>query len=456
MGLIADGRMLRFVLPALAAALAAPLPQPAFAAGTSWRDEPGSGGGMAARIRHEIASRAGKDLRAFYAARGDAPLWLNEFDRPSGAATLLWLRLRTADRDGLDPGTFRLDKLAKLLDRAREGDEDDAARAELALSAAFAGYVKAMRAAPHAQMIYESPALAPAVPTTRAVLEAAAKAPSLETYIDAFGWMNPFYGPLRKALDDPGYTPEQRQVIAANLARVRAIPELPEGKHILVDTASARLWMYEGDKAVDSMKVVVGSPELGETPMMAGLIRWAIENPYWQVPDDIVRKEIAPNVLRHGIRYLTSRGYQVQAGWNDDSPLLDPEAVDWGAVHDGLVKVHVRQLPGPDNFMGRVKFEFPNAQGIYLHDTPAKQLMKEDARQLSHGCIRLEDAARMHRWLMGKPIPTGLKAAEQKVPLPQLVPIYVTYLTARPEGSRIAFQDDPYSLDEGVRLAAAD
>src|SRR5690242_9033831 len=102
MRLIADERLLRFVLPALAAALIAPLPQAAFADDASSHDA--SGGGAAARIRADIAGQAeGSDLRSFYGARGNAPLWLDEFDRPSGAATLLWLRIRTSDRDGLDP-----------------------------------------------------------------------------------------------------------------------------------------------------------------------------------------------------------------------------------------------------------------------------------------------------------------------------------------------------------------
>src|SRR3569623_1624274 len=116
MALNSDGRLLRFVLPALAAALIAPLPQAAGAQDSSWRDQAGSGG-MAARIQHDIADQTNdKDLRAFYAARGNAPLGLDAIDRPSGAATLLWLRLRTADRDGVDPAQFHLDKLTQLLD----------------------------------------------------------------------------------------------------------------------------------------------------------------------------------------------------------------------------------------------------------------------------------------------------------------------------------------------------
>ena len=101
---ITEKRVLRFVLPALAAALTAPLPQVASAQDSGWREERGNGG-LAAQVRRAIADRSGKDLRAFYAARGNAPLWLDDFNRPSGAATLLWLRMRTADRDGVDPGS---------------------------------------------------------------------------------------------------------------------------------------------------------------------------------------------------------------------------------------------------------------------------------------------------------------------------------------------------------------
>ncbi len=138
--------------------------------------------------------------------------------------------------------------------------------------------------------------------------------------------------------------------------------------------------------------------------------------------------------------------------------MLDPRTVDWKGVRAGTVKVHMRQLPGGSNFMGRVKFEFPNPQGIYLHDTPARDLLKKADRQLSHGCVRLEDAAAMHQWLMRAPIPSAGKGAlaEQVVPLPEPVPIYITYLTVQPQGGSLAFLDDPYARDARVQIAAAD
>jgi len=265
--------------------------------------------------------------------------------------------------------------------------------------------------------------------------------------------MHPLYAPLREAMTDPHFSEAQRRQVWANLDRVRAIPAIPSGRHVLVDTASARLWMYEDGKPVDSMKVVVGKPEL-QTPQMAGFIRHAILNPYWHVPDDLVQTTIATAVLERGVGYLRSGGYQVLDDWRPDAEAVDPRSVDWRAVHEGRTRVHVRQLPGGSNFMGKVKFEFPNARGIYLHDTPDKHLLKEEARQLSSGCVRLEDAGRMHRWLMGKPIPGKVAGPEQVVNLPELVPIYITYLTAMPEGQQIAFHPDAYGKD-GMQLVAA-
>ena len=300
--------MLRLMGPVLAAALLAPLPQSAQAQ-SRWR-------GVAAQptaLQREIADRAERELRAFYAARDNRPLWLNEFGRPSGAASMLMHHLRTAQFDGVDPKKIRFERLAKQVDNARRGDADDVAKAEVALSTAFAAYVRAMRAAGREEMIYESAALAPVVPTARAALDAAAaSAEGLEDYIAEMRWMHPLYAPLRDAMEDPRFSENQRRQMWTNLARVRAIPAMPTGRHVLVDAASATLWMYEDGKPVDSMRVVVGKPEL-QTPMMAGFIRYAVLNPYWNVPDDLVKNNISANVLDRGVGYLKSGGYQVLA-----------------------------------------------------------------------------------------------------------------------------------------------
>jgi murein L,D-transpeptidase YcbB/YkuD len=219
--------------------------------------------------------------------------------------------------------------------------------------------------------------------------------------------------------------------------------------------------MYEGGRVVDSMKVVVGKPK-NPTPMMAAYIRFAALNPYWNVPPDLAAERIAPNVLKGGIKYLNRLGYEVLSDWTDHATVIDPTTIDWKAVADGSVEIRVRQLPGPHNSMGRMKFMFPNAEGIYLHDTPDRELLTEASRLFSGGCVRLEDAPRLGAWLFGEKLTPEGAGTEHATPLPKPVPVYITYLTAEPNGSSIAYLDDIYGRDSerlaqfhGSSLAAA-
>jgi murein L,D-transpeptidase YcbB/YkuD len=107
----------------------------------------------------------------------------------------------------------------------------------------------------------------------------------------------------------------------------------------------------------------------------------------------------------------------------------------------------MRQLPGKDNAMGKMKFMFPNEQGIYLHDTPERNLFTKAERRFSSGCVRVEDATRLAKWLYQKPLPVPPGGKEKRVDLPEPVPVYITYLTAVPEGERIAFVPDSYNRD---------
>lgn len=397
-------------------------------------------------LRAAIARRAGSDLRGFYAARSNRPLWLGPNGLPLPAATAVLRLMQTADFDGVKARKLKHKAIAKALERASTGRADDLAKAEIALSKGFADYVKRMRGARRAPMIYESDALAPVVPTKTAVLQAAARAPSLSRHVETMGWMHPLYAPMRNALASRGYDEVQRAQIARNLERVRALPTNPGARYLLIDAAGARLWMYKDGRAVDSMRVVVGKADQ-QTPAMAGFVRYAIVNPYWNVPEDLVRSRIAANVLDKGTGYLRAGGYQLLSDWSDRPDLVDPATVDWQAVFAGRRELRVRQLPGRDNFMGKVKFEFPNALGIYLHDTPEKQLMLKDQRQFSSGCVRLENAEKLGRWLMGKPLPRRVRDPEQRIDLPEFVPVYITYLTAMPENGRIAFRGDVYARD---------
>ncbi len=110
----------------------------------------------------------------------------------------------------------------------------------------------------------------------------------------------------------------------------------------------------------------------------------------------------------------------------------------------------MRQLPGPGNSMGDIKFMMPNDYGIYLHDTPDKALFQKEDRWISNGCVRVEDARRLAKWLFGN-MPRGSDPdAEERVDLERPVPVYITYMTAGASHGGVVFRKDPYGRDAAL------
>ncbi len=367
----------------------------------------------------------------------------------------------TAPADGLDSEDYRPRALASAIERARSGSPKALAKAEMLLTRTFVDYVRDVRRPTNIGITYVDRELAPSRPNEQAILQAAAAAPSLEQHLQSIGWMHPIYGQLRKALvasydasyagRGSGQSGQREQMLRINLERARALPTSNVGRYILVDAASARLWMYENGRVRDSMKVVVGKSS-EQTPMMAANLRYALLNPYWNIPPDLARVR-AQEVLRQGPSYLKKMGYQVFSDWSDNARVVDPSQVDWQGVAAGRQELPLRQLPGRTNAMGKVKFMMPNELGIYLHDTPEKELLRKTDRRFSSGCVRVEDAPRLAKWLFGRPLLTKSTQPDQRVDLPQPVPVYITYLTAMPEGQTVVYRADVYNRD-GAQLAA--
>lgn len=238
-------------------------------------------------------------------------------------------------------------------------------------------------------------------------------------------------------------------VVMINMERARRLPAPGELKrHIIVDTGSAMVLMYDNDKLVGSMRAAVGAKDT-QTPMIAALIRYANVNPYWNIPASLQVKLIAPRVLEQGLKYLTDRRDEVFAD-AENSNLIDPATIDWQAVRDGKLTLRMRQGPGGGNSMGKIKFMMPNKFGIYLHDTPDKNVFETDERWISNGCIRLQDAPRLAAWLFGA-MPKGRDPdVEERVELPEPVPVFVTYLTVEATTDGITFRADPYGRDPAV------
>ena len=385
----------------------------------------------------------GAEVANFYRARGGAPLWFSP--RSGDAAQQLLTLLGTARADNLNPNRYNLKGVARAIEAARRGD---VGRSEQVLSQAFVAFARDVRHDPGG-VIYVDPELKPTPPSAVALLSQAAAASSLADYVENEGWMSPIYGKLRLALASRLYRSErERQLLALNLERARALPS-GNGRYVIVNAPAARLYMYEHGQVVDSMRVVAGRPDpIAQTPMMNAFIRYVALNPYWNSPADITAKKLAPTILKEGRAYFTKRGYELLSDWGDHPRVLDPMSIDWRAVQAGRIQARLRQKPGPANSMGKMKFMFPNAQGIWLHDTPEQEKIDEAARLQSNGCVRLEAAPRLLNWLFdGRPPKARGAKPEQKVNLPAPVPIYLTYLTAVPSGTSIVYFDDFYGKD---------
>jgi len=392
-----------------------------------------------------IREEAGGDVKRFYAARAYKPLWIRAGKVGPEAVTLLSY-LSTASRDDLKSSTYDLEKLEALIAQARSGDPQALARADVALSTSFARYVRDMRSPGKAKMDYADKSLRPKKADADTVLRAAAFPKDFGAYIKNMSWMSEHYVRLRALMGRAQAGGVSRDAMARlhlNLDRARILPG-PYVSHIVVDASSGQLWYYGAGKRVGTMKVVVGAKET-QTPMLAGKLQWAILNPYWNVPDYLAEKSIAPKVLAG--RSLASLRMEALSDWGPNPRKLEASEIDWPAVASGSQVLRLRELPGGANSMGRVKFLFPNDEGIYLHDTPDRALLGKPDRHFSNGCIRLENAGALGQWLLHRSINTKSKTPEQAVALPVEVPVYLTYITAVATDRGIAFRDDVYGRD---------
>jgi len=255
----------------------------------------------------------------------------------------------------------------------------------------------------------------------------------------------------RHGLDDDGIigpafmrafnTPLEQKIeqMLINMERMRWMPEPKAGKRVVVNIPEFRLHVYQDAEDVLSMDVVVGKAA-NKTVIFSDRIKHVVFSPYWNLPQSIVKNEVLPGLKR-------------------EPAYLDLHRMEITGERNGLPVI--RQKPGPDNALGKVKFIFPNKYLIYLHDTPARQLFQRTTRAFSHGCIRLENpAALAANLLVDRPEWTAqkIKAAmsadtELWVNVKDPIPVFITYFTSWVDASgKLNFRKDIYGHDE--RLAS--
>ncbi len=255
-------------------------------------------------------------------------------------------------------------------------------------------------------------------------------------------------------------TPEQRAaIVALNMQRLRLLPDKVD-TGIMVNIPDYSLVYYlNGNEALQS-RVIVGRPDR-KTPLMSSALNNVVVNPPWNVPQSLARKDILPKV-RQDPGYLERQGYSIYQGWNKDAESINPWMVDWSTITERNLPFRFQQRPGQNNALGRYKFNMPNSESIYLHDTPNHNLFRREARALSSGCVRVNKASELANMLLQD---VGWNASRISgvvdrgnttfIPIRQNVPVMLYYLTAFSEADgHIAFRTDIYNYDSAARVGA--
>jgi murein L,D-transpeptidase YcbB/YkuD len=246
------------------------------------------------------------------------------------------------------------------------------------------------------------------------------------------------------------------------LERWRWLPVDLHSALIVANIPEFRLRAYdENYKIALSMNVVVGKAYAHDTPVFTDTMQYVVFRPYWNVPYSIAKAEFLSRLARDP-DYLAKKGFEVVNSRQD--------VVASGAVTDDVLaqlragKLYIRQLPGPKNSLGLVKFIFPNSSNVYMHDTPAQEFFAKSRRDFSHGCIRLEKPADLAVWVLRENPGWDMDRVHakmngtpnQQVNLAHPIPVLILYGTVMvTEDGIVHFYDDIYGHDAALEKALA-
>lgn len=253
-------------------------------------------------------------------------------------------------------------------------------------------------------------------------------------------------------------SPQQRlEDIRVNLERWRWLDEDTGKRFIVVNIADFDLRVYEDNKVIFQKPVIVGR-NYRKTPVFSDAVKYLVLNPTWTVPYKLAVQDKLPDIKKDSA-YLSRMGFSVfRQGTTEEIPA---QTIDWESLSRGNFPYRLVQGPGPLNALGQVKFMFPNAYDVYLHDTPSKELFKKTERAFSSGCIRLADPIELAELLLSS---QGMKKEDIQaildsgktttIYLKSPLPIHIEYWTAWVDQvGRLNFRNDIYDRDKPVRVA---
>jgi murein L,D-transpeptidase YcbB/YkuD len=239
-----------------------------------------------------------------------------------------------------------------------------------------------------------------------------------------------------------------------NLERRRWMPDDFGQRYIFVNLADFTLKLVHEPKTLLDMRVVIGKT-YHKTPIFSKDMTYLEINPFWNVPPSIAGGEILPK-LKKNPNYLNERNFTLLSDWSASAKPVDPLSIDWSQVSRKTFRWKLRQGPGDNNALGRIKFMLPNHFNIYLHDTPSKSKFTKAVRSFSHGCIRVHEPVRLADMVL---TPQGgwdearirhtIASDERRiVKLQKPLPVHISYLTAWVnKDNSVHFRGDIYQRD---------
>lgn len=227
-------------------------------------------------------------------------------------------------------------------------------------------------------------------------------------------------------------------------------------KHIKLNIPEYTLRLYLDDTLRSVNRVIVGKTDT-RTPELSAKINQIVIYPYWVVPQSIASKEILP-LVKKNVNYLAKNNFKI---FRKDIE-VDPRSVNWASIKQNTFPYKLRQEFGPTNSLGILKFEFYNKYGVYLHDTPSKNLFNNDIRAFSHGCMRLQNPIDLAKMILDKDSIhrkrnkiTSLEMdslfelkKNYRINLRDPVPIFIEYKTVTFSEKMLIFHPDIYLKDE--------
>ncbi len=259
-----------------------------------------------------------------------------------------------------------------------------------------------------------------------------------------------------KALNVP--VSEKIEMIRVNLERLRWVLQDESRTFVVVNIAGFEVFYVKDEELVWRSRAQVGK-EVRETPVFREDMKYLVFNPTWTVPPLLLKQDIIPKAVKDPA-YLDRENIRVI---DREGRVIPAAEVDWKKYLNSGFPYTLRQDPGPNNALGRVKFIFPNKYFVYLHDTPSRSLFSRTRRTFSSGCIRVEYPLEFAEILLNDPeqwnidkIEDLIESAETKtVHLGQPLPVFLLYWTAFVDDGAINFREDIYGRDKPI-LAGLD